>query len=254
VIITDDGSTDKVTDFIQDLLHRAKFKVKHVYQIDKGFRKTRALNNAVRNCSGDYLIFLDQDLIFPEDLIEKIIYEKKKGRFLMFRAALTSEEDRNELIKKIESGETYEKGLSYIPNDEKLKESFKMIKKDKRNNFLYSMKLRKRGSKLVGMLYSLYKKDYVKINGYDEKYQGWGYEDDDLGNRLYKAKIKSKPIFLKNVPLHLWHPFDPTKKKSSNEEYYYTRKKEINNRNYRCEYGYDESIEDDLLIIKELKI
>ena len=42
-------------------------------QEDKGFRKTRALNNAVKNSKGDLLIFCDQDLIFPEDYVEKMI-------------------------------------------------------------------------------------------------------------------------------------------------------------------------------------
>ena len=63
---------------------------------------------------------------------------------------------------------------------------------------------------------------------------------------LYKAGFKSKPIFLENIPLHLWHPFDPTKKKSINEEYYYKRKKEISFNNYRCEYGYDNTLGDDI--------
>ena len=64
LIITDDGSSQKILDFIGDLIPKAQFKVKHIYQEDKGFRKTRALNNAVRNSTGDLLIFCDQDLIF----------------------------------------------------------------------------------------------------------------------------------------------------------------------------------------------
>ena len=72
LIITDDGSSQKVLDFIGDLIPKAQFKVKHIYQEDKGFRKTRALNNAVRNSTGDLLIFCDQDLIFGEEYIETI--------------------------------------------------------------------------------------------------------------------------------------------------------------------------------------
>ena len=79
LIITDDGSSQKVLDFIGDLIPKAQFKVKHIYQEDKGFRKTRALNNGVRNSIGDLLIFCDQDLIFGEEYIETIAKNIKKA-------------------------------------------------------------------------------------------------------------------------------------------------------------------------------
>ena len=72
LIISDDGSSEKITDFIGDLLPKMKFKVKHIYQQDLGFRKTRALNNGVREAEGDILVFCDQDLIFPETHIKNI--------------------------------------------------------------------------------------------------------------------------------------------------------------------------------------
>ena len=83
LIITDDGSSEKVLDYIGDLIEKAKFKIKHIYQEDRGFRKTRALNNAVRESEGEYLIFCDQDLIFPNDYIEKMLRNAKKNEYLM---------------------------------------------------------------------------------------------------------------------------------------------------------------------------
>ena len=95
LIITDDGSSQKVLDFIGDLIPEAKFKVKHIYQEDKGFRKTRALNNAVRNSSGDLLIFCDQDLIFGEEYVETIAGNIKENIFLMGRAHTLKREEKD---------------------------------------------------------------------------------------------------------------------------------------------------------------
>ena len=39
------------------------------------------------------------------------------------------------------------------------------------------------------MSYALMKNSYIKVNGYDENYVGWGQEDDDFGNRLTVAGI-----------------------------------------------------------------
>ncbi len=42
-------------------------------------------------------------------------------------------------------------------------------------------------------------KDFKKINGYSNKYWGWGYEDDDLRLRCIKKKIDLDELVIKNV-------------------------------------------------------
>lgn len=47
---------------------------------------------------------------------------------------------------------------------------------------------------------------FERINGFDELYEGYGQEDDDLGRRLYGAGARPG-IGLKNaIAYHLWHP------------------------------------------------
>ena len=72
LIFADDGSSEKLMDFIADLLVDCKFNIKHVYQDDIGFRLARSRNNGAREASGAYLIFLDQEVIFNNDFIENI--------------------------------------------------------------------------------------------------------------------------------------------------------------------------------------
>ena len=72
LIFADDGSSEKLMEYIEDLLVDCNFKIKHVYQDDIGFRLARSRNNGSREASGDYLIFMDQDVIFNNDFIESI--------------------------------------------------------------------------------------------------------------------------------------------------------------------------------------
>ena len=252
LIITDDGSSQKVLDFIGDLIPKAQFKVKHIYQEDKGFRKTRALNNAVRNSTGDLLIFCDQDLIFGEEYIETIANNIKENIFLMGRAHTLKKEEKDFALENIEKFNSYEEIIknlpsNYIPTIEK------MLNEDKRRRLLKTFKLAKRGIKLVGMSYALMKNAYIKVNGYDENYIGWGQEDDDFGNRLTVAGINGKELVTRNIQLHLWHYSDPTKIHSSNEEYYYKRKEEIfSKKDFYCKKGYEDSKNRDDIMIKEL--
>ena len=252
LIITDDGSSQKVLDFIGDLIPEAKFKAKHIYQEDKGFRKTRALNNAVRNSSGDLLIFCDQDLIFGEEYVETIAGNIKENIFLMGRAHTLKREEKDFVLENIEKINSYEEIVKNLP-DSYIPTIKKMLNEDKRRRLLNTFKLAKRGIKLVGMSYALMKNAYIKVNGYDENYIGWGQEDDDFGNRLTVAGINGKELVTKNIQLHLWHYSDPTKVHSSNEEYYYKRKEEIfSKKDFYCKKGYEDSKNRDDITVKEL--
>ena len=244
LIITDDGSSQQILDYIADLIPKASFKIKHIYQEDKGFRKTRALNNGVINSEGELLVFCDQDLIFGEEYIEYMEKNIKKGCFLLCRPISVNEEEKDIILKKIELSNKYEELLKPLPKDY-LESVNKTLKTDRKRRILNVLKLSKRGIKLVGMSYAVMKSDYLKVNGYDENYNGWGEEDDDFGNRLYVAGVKGKELKTPNMQIHLWHYSDPTKKHSMNEEYYYKRKKEIfSDKNYFCKNGCSEARDD----------
>ena len=100
LIITDDGSSQQILDYIADLIPKASFKIKHIYQEDKGFRKTRALNNGVINSEGELLVFCDQDLIFGEEYIEYMEKNIKKGCFLLCRPISINEEEKDIVISQ----------------------------------------------------------------------------------------------------------------------------------------------------------
>ena len=252
LIITDDGSSQKVLDFISDLIPKAQFKVKHIYQEDKGFRKTRALNNAVRNSTGDLLIFCDQDLIFGEEYIETIANNIKNNIFLMGRAHHTTEDEKNIILSDIENINSYNEIIKKLPA-KYIETIDKMLKEDRKRRIIKTFKLAKRGIRLVGMSYALMREAYLKVNGYDENYVGWGQEDDDFGNRLTVAGIDGKELITQNIQLHLWHYSDPTKIHSANEEYYYKRKEKIfSKKDFFCKKGYEDSKDRNDVTIKIL--
>lgn len=119
LIFADDGSSEKLMEYIEDLLVDCNFKIKHVYQDDIGFRLARSRNNGAREASGDYLIFMDQDVIFNNDFIESIYNSRRKKRMIFSEALSSSLEERNKIQELINQKFDYEKIYKLIDNTKK---------------------------------------------------------------------------------------------------------------------------------------
>ena len=48
--------------------------------------------------------------------------------------------------------------------------------------------------------------DLVKVNGYDEEFTGWGWEDTDIALRLMNLGRTLRFIRLGAIQYHLYHP------------------------------------------------
>ena len=252
LIFADDGSKEDVADVIKDLIAKCPFEIKCVYQEDIGFRLARSRNNGARTATGELLIFLDQDVIMPDDFIEKIYNARKKKRIVFSRGVLSYERQKEKIQMDLNQGKNFSKIYKFVTSRQK-SEIKKFVKRDILYRVLYKLKLRTRGAKIVGLIFALYKEDYIAINGFDDNYKGWGKEDDDFGNRFFKYGGETYPILFEKFPIHMYHPSADSKKDSLNEEYYQKRKKEISKKNYKAINGYYNSINKDVIKIKTIK-
>lgn len=239
VIFTDDGSSENLKEVLLKYKDKVSFEIKHIYQSDKGFRKAKACNNAFIEAKGDYIISLDQDAIFPNNLIETFMNLKKENYFSILRVVWSHYEEMLNIQKKIDENKEYEEYLSLL-NKKHFKKLKKWLIKDKYNNFRYILGLRDRGAGLMGIGFGLFKKDLTRINGYDEDFKGWGGEDADLGFRLYYSGLRSKTFTTKSPSIHMCHPIDPTKnKKDDNKEKENIKKSEVLKGKIKSNYGMD---------------
>lgn len=253
VIFTDDGSKEDLKETLKKYKDKIKFKMKYIYQEDLGFRKSKACNNAVLESEGDYLIFLDQDAVFPDDLIEKFSLQIKDKYFSILRVIWSTYEEKMKIQEKINKKLEYKEFLNDIDKMQ-FKKLKRWILKDKYNNLRYNLHIRDRGTGLMGIGFGVYKKDFIKINGYDEDFKGWGGEDADLGLRLYYSGLKSVTFSTKLPTIHMCHPLDPTKilNKDNNKIMYNEKKIQIVKGNYKCFYGIENRKDKDGYIYEEL--
>lgn len=53
---------------------------------------------------------------------------------------------------------------------------------------------------------AFWREDLVRINGYDEAFDGWGWEDTDLAVRLTNSGVRQQCIRFSGIGYHLCHP------------------------------------------------
>ncbi len=243
VIISDDGSEENILELLRPMSQSLPFKMRYVRQVHRGFRAARVRNNAANLSSGDLLIFLDQDIVGTSGFIETFANHAVPGEFhVAFPIRLSKEQSEAVTDEILKSGNF----TSLITKMQRFKAA-KQYHKEKFYVWLHSVHLRRFGAKLRSGLFSIYREDYFKVNGFDEMYRGWGNEDDDLGRRLHVAGIQGSNPFLKEYALHLYHEPNQRGTERPNLHYYARRIAEIHDGDYRCQYGVENQLEEEVL-------
>jgi len=222
VIIADDGSTSDTAKLINQLQSQLPYPLQHIWQPDNGFRAAMARNRAIAAANGNYLIFLDGDSIPQTDFIVKHSKLAEKGWFVAGNRILLSKRFTNELTEKF--ADAFQSGQNItLPSQQKLTEIWtwgtiqwllRYLRRDI-NRLLPLLRLpdnplRKRarrqwqGAKTCNL--AAWRENLLKINGFDERFQGWGHEDADLVVRLLHSGIGRKEGRFAVPVLHLWHP------------------------------------------------
>ena len=235
VIITDDGSQTDVVSPIKELISNAPFKTMYVKQKHKGFRLAKCRNNGVRTATGEYLIFVDQDLIFTRNFMKTFLDHRREKQFCVSYPIRLS----GDQTERCTAAVARQYNFDPILEKKQIEKIHRQYRKDRFYLFLKKLRLREIGPKLRGGVAAINREDFQKVNGYDEQYQGWGNEDDDLGRRLYQAGIIGNNPFSHEFPLHLYHPPHHVDGRRINQEYYQRRIHAIRQGEYRCEFGYD---------------
>jgi len=238
VVLADDGTEPEMFDEIQSLLKQLSVPAVHIWQEDKGFRKNRVLNKAVKNSSGEYLIFIDGDCVPHSHFVEEHLRYAEKGTVLTGRRVNLSERITKRLTpEKIENHYLEKNPLMLIADGVFGKTT------DVEKGFYFRSKFlrkfinrKKRG--LLGCNFSLYKEDLLEINGFDERYESPSIgEDSDVQFRLELKGTKIKSLNNIAIQYHLYHkPLSRTQRNILLFEKIKTEKKAKTNFGIRIKY------------------
>lgn len=206
IIIADDGSKEKIVQEIESLSNQYPFRIKHIWQEDKGFRKNKILNQSILASESDYLIFIDGDCIPHPKFVEGHLEYKSKKMALTGRRVNLSEKITHILTPQKVKEQFIQKKFLLLIKDGLFGESYDVEKGFYFGNKFLRNLFNKKSRGLLGCNFSLYKDDIISINGFDERYQAPSIgEDSDIQYRLELQGVKIKSLNHIAVQYHLYH-------------------------------------------------
>ncbi len=235
VVIGDDGSREDTALMIRNMQKICNYKIIHAFQEDRGFRLSRARNLAASLATGEYLIFLDGDCIPRTSFVRAHRMLARRDCIVAGNRILLSEKFTKQVLKygiKVWLYSYKDWFKAYLKHYIKRLHPF--------ITFPYFHRIRlfnNSWKKVRGCNFALFKDEFIRVNGCDSDFEGWGYEDSDLAVRLIHAGIKIKSGRYATAVLHLWHKENDRTKQEHNLK---KLKDRINSRIIKAENGIQE--------------
>jgi glycosyltransferase involved in cell wall biosynthesis len=215
IIVADDGSGTATRDCVAALRARSPVPLKHVWQPDDGFRLSMARNRGILAASGAYMLFLDGDCIPQRNYIEQHRRLASRGFMVTGSRILLNQETTAQVLSgKLDvqpEGAMAKVGLRLRGQIGKLPQLLWTLPDIGRERKRFAFR------RIKGCNLGIWRADLERVNGFDESFHGWGYEDSDIVARLFNAGVMRKDGAFATEVLHLWHREASRDRASSNE-------------------------------------
>jgi len=202
VVVTDDGSRDDTLQFLARTARRVDFPLSFTTHDHDGFRLARCRNEGVAASTAPYLLFTDGDCILPPDHLLHHLRARRPGRVVAGDCLRLAEVASATIdAASLRAGR--------FPRPLPAGERWRLTVKGLRAK-LYEASRTPGRPRLSGNNIGIWRTDYERVNGFDERFVGWGQEDDDLGLRLRAVGVRLESVLDLTASLHVWHPTDPS--------------------------------------------
>jgi glycosyltransferase involved in cell wall biosynthesis len=198
LILADDGSSEDYEPILCKWAARFTREIVHVRHERRDFRKTRIQNRAVSVARTERLIFVDIDCLPQRNFVRNHLMFLEPGVALTGRRVHICREilPTAELI--------YKRGLDLQGAKlfvEWLKGRARVIEHGFELPIFYEAK----NNGILGCNFSIMKKDFAAVNGFNEEFLGRGGEDTDIDLRLQRNGVRVRCLRNKLIEYHLMH-------------------------------------------------
>lgn len=202
VVVADDGSgpeTAAVASRWTQVL-----PLRHVRQEDDGYRLARVRNLGASEAGGDYLVFIDGDVVPRRHFVRALRQAAVPGWFVGGKRLLLDAP----LTRRVLADEVPIQRWSlphWALHREHARPLSALTPRDRRRPGREGQPEFVPHADGYGFLLGISRDDFERVNGYDTRFSGWGGEDVDLAVRLRRAGLRCGWAGPQSTLLHLWH-------------------------------------------------
>lgn len=198
IVIADDGSGPATGEVIAAFKGVSHAPVREVRQEHLGFRVARLRNLAIAATTADYVVFIDGDMILHPDFIAD---HERFARHGWFTQGVRAHADA---ILTSMLMETPAMPLSFGTRGLGGLRRAYLLHSPAAASF--SRRLANRLVAIKSCNFAAWRDDLVRINGFNEDFEGWGPEDKELALRLRHAGAHRQTLLFGGIATHLHHP------------------------------------------------
>lgn len=231
IIVADDGSRQDTAEVVEFIRSYTDIPVKHSWRPDDGFRAAESRNRALAQAKSDYIILIDGDMILDPSFIADHLKLARKGRLIQGSRVILTQSRTQEIL---DSGELPD--LSVFSQG--IEKRLSALRCRSLSALIGRQSSRKhKGIKTCNMGFS--HSDALAVNGFDNRFVGWGREDSEFVARLFHNGMKRHNLKFAGIAYHLWHHEAERDALPQNDA---LLKATLSEQKIRCEDGMDEFI------------
>ncbi len=207
LIVADDGSGPETRAAVDRYAAQSRVPVGWVQQPHAGFRAARLRNIATAASRGDYLVFIDGDMLLHPAFLEDHRDAARRGSFVQgMRIPLDEAHTRAALAaRRLDAGGAQPRGARrlYAVHRPRLARACAKLA----NGFIA----------VKSCNLAIWRDDLVAVNGFNEAFIGWGPEDKELAARLAHLGRARRSLIFGGIAWHLHHAPAARDRRATNE-------------------------------------
>jgi glycosyltransferase involved in cell wall biosynthesis len=200
VIVADDGSAASTKALVEDWRTGLSCPLHHVWQQDLGFRAARIRNRGIAASRGEYIILIDGDMLMHPAFVADHLMLAESGAFLQGGRIKATPRETARLLS---GGRPVFAPWSAA--------DFHAFDGTRRHYAFHASSLarwkarQQRGGRVMSCNMSFWREDLLRVNGFDERMEGYGAEDRELAARLGNAGVSRRQLKWAALAVHLEH-------------------------------------------------
>lgn len=213
LVVADDGSGEATAAVVRAFGPRfaaVGVPLVHAWHPDEGFRLAAVRNLALARATGDYVLMIDGDCVLHPGFVRSHLAFSRPGTFVQGSRVLVNQARSARALAA--------RDPRFGPLDRGLKNRQNALSWRLLSRLVPANQDPLRGTRGCNMAY--WRADAIRVNGFNERFVGWGREDSEFTARMLAAGLYRRRLKFGGVVFHLWHDERPRGAVEDNHQLY----------------------------------